>query len=173
MEAEAFCAMEGIDVQITSDSGGGDNVGWIHEGDWLEYEVSVPSGGVYEFSFRVASPNSGTQITVSTRQESESSAALEDLGSVAVPNTGDWQSWQTVSGNFVLQEGVQLLRLEFSGGSSGLLNLNWIEGITVTTSLRASASEVNSAREEGYSVDSRGRYVNEKLRKNGLQVFSY
>jgi len=32
---------EGVDIEKTSDTGGGYNVGWISEGEWLEYTIRV------------------------------------------------------------------------------------------------------------------------------------
>src|SRR5687768_18443679 len=34
-----------VDIETTSDSGGGCNVGWIEIGEWLEYSINVPEIG--------------------------------------------------------------------------------------------------------------------------------
>ncbi len=41
IEAENYSAMNGIQTEPTTDTGGGLNVGWIHVGDWLDYNVNV------------------------------------------------------------------------------------------------------------------------------------
>ena len=55
IEAEDFDVMSGVRTESTSDADGGINVGWIDEGDYLEYEIDVPASGTYQFDFRVAS----------------------------------------------------------------------------------------------------------------------
>ena len=58
VEAESYCSMSGVQTETTSDSGGGQNVGYIDSGDWMSYSVDVPAAGTYKVSYRVASPNS-------------------------------------------------------------------------------------------------------------------
>ena len=36
---------EGVDIETTTDAGGGSNVGWVNGGEWLEYTVNVAAGG--------------------------------------------------------------------------------------------------------------------------------
>ena len=43
-----------VDIEATTDSGGGYNVGWFDAGEWLEYTVNVPSAGDYTLTARVA-----------------------------------------------------------------------------------------------------------------------
>lgn len=76
-------------VDIEACSEGGFNVGWIGTGEWLEYTVNV-TAGTYTLSARVATPNSGKTFHVELD-------GVNISGSIAVPNTGGWQSWQTVS----------------------------------------------------------------------------
>src|SRR5262245_59968447 len=49
-------------------------------------------------------------------------------GAVTIPNTGDWQSWQSVTRTVILSAGAQIARLVMDtagpGGSVG--NVNWI-----------------------------------------------
>jgi hypothetical protein len=45
---------------------------------------------------------------------------------VAVGNTGGWQNWQTVKEEVNLSAGEQTLRMQFSGGSGYLLNVNYL-----------------------------------------------
>ena len=44
-----------VDIEITTDTGDGYNVGWIEEGEWLAYTVEVSSTGLYDIQLRVAS----------------------------------------------------------------------------------------------------------------------
>ncbi len=65
IEAEDYSEMFGIQTENTSDFGGGENVGWIDDGDWLEYDVNFQSTGSYIIIFRVASENGGGIIKFS------------------------------------------------------------------------------------------------------------
>ncbi|MCX2781599.1 carbohydrate-binding protein [Microbulbifer thermotolerans] len=116
IEAESYCSMSGIQLEDTSDSGGGQNVGWIDSGDWLEYRVDVPQSGVYTLTYRIASTTSTGQL----RLMSDGT----QLADTSFPNTGGWQNWQSVSLNVNLSAGIQTLRLQVAGGG---FNLNWIE----------------------------------------------
>lgn len=105
---------DGVDLQSTSDAGGGYNVGWINPGEWLEYTVDLQSG-TYDLQARLASPNDGTQLRASLDGET--------LGTFDVPDTGDWQNWRTVSLDDVGVSGGGVLRLEAL--DSGF-NVNWV-----------------------------------------------
>ncbi|MFN6945731.1 MAG: carbohydrate-binding protein, partial [Cytophagaceae bacterium] len=107
-----------VDIQTTSDVGGGYNVGWIETGEWLEYTVEVSKDGKYDFNFRVSSPNNSRSFRVLMNEK-----VL--INSVSVPNTGGWQTWTTVSVKDVaLQAGVQVMRIEMLGTG---FNLNFVD----------------------------------------------
>jgi hypothetical protein len=106
-----------VDLQTTTDSGGGANVGWVASGEWLEYTANVAASGTYTLEARVASVNSGQTFRVEF-------GGANKTGSVTVPNTGGWQTWQTVTKTGLsLSAGPQVLRLVAEGGG---FNINWI-----------------------------------------------
>jgi hypothetical protein len=80
----------GVDLQPTTDTGGGVNVGWIATDEWLRYSVNVTTAGTYTVSFRVASMSGGGSI----RMEVD---GIDVTGAVAVASTGGWQTWATVT----------------------------------------------------------------------------
>ena len=105
-----------VDIQVTNDTGGGYNVGWMKTGDWLEYSVGLASG-TYDVFVRVASRKTFGKISL----------ALDgvNIGSDAIGNTGGWQSWEThLVGRVTVTAGMKILRLNVDGDD---LNLNWIE----------------------------------------------
>ena len=119
IQAESFVAQSGIQTETTSDVGGGQNVGFVNNGDSSDYVLAVPSSGTYNLAFRVASRLNGGVITL-TRDGAA-------LASVEVPVTGAWQSWVTIETTANLTSGTNVYRLEYSGASGFLFNLNWFE----------------------------------------------
>ncbi|MDW3197487.1 MAG: carbohydrate-binding protein [Cytophagales bacterium] len=139
IEAESYASMWGVGVESTTDINGGQNVGWIDNGDWMSYNVNIPVSGTYEIQYRIASPNSTGQIIFSQNSS--------DLQTTNVPNTGWWQNWQTISTTVDLQAGPQNYALY---ASSGGFNINWwsFELINSATGSRAASNQVKSSIQE-------------------------
>src|SRR5688572_11986177 len=114
--------MNGIQTENTTDAGGGQNVGWIDAGDWMDYSVNVASAGTYNLSFRVASGTSGGQLQLRS--------GSNVLATVNVAGTGGWQTWTTLAATATLSAGTQTLRLH---AVSGGYNLNWVQFSTSST----------------------------------------
>ncbi|AUC77575.1 glycosyl hydrolase family 8 [Olleya sp. Bg11-27] len=110
---------EGVDLENTTDLGGGTNLAWTVNGEWIEYTVANVVEGNYNITFRVAS------ITGNSKSI-EASIGAHNLGTVNVPNTNGWQSWQSVSLNNVALSGGtnQVLRININGGA---FNINWVK----------------------------------------------
>ncbi len=109
---------DGVDLETTSDTGGGFNLGWTGAGQWFRYTVNVASAGVYTVSFRVAAP---TAVTGAFHLSSSSGANLS--GTINVPATGGWQTWTTVTANVTLPAGQQVLTLNQDNGG---WNINYM-----------------------------------------------
>src|SRR5688572_6901429 len=65
IQAENYSHMSGVQLEATSDSGGGQNVGWIEANDWMAYSnnpVTIPTTGAYDVEYRVASQAGGGSI---------------------------------------------------------------------------------------------------------------
>jgi hypothetical protein len=110
-----------VDVQPTIDSGGGNNVGWAGEGEWLNYTVNVAAAGLYTLQVRVASLGGGGAFHLAVN-------GVDVTGSIAVPDTGGWQTWSTAERrDITLGAGVQTLRLvmDTAGESGAIGNFNW------------------------------------------------
>jgi len=116
VEAESFIEKAGVQTESCSDTGGGLNVGYIDQGDWMKYSITVPSAGSYTIQYRVASPNSGKSLS------SDLNAGATQLGSVAITNTGSWQTWTTVSQTVTLSAGTHAFGI--NAGTGGF-NVNW------------------------------------------------
>jgi hypothetical protein len=62
IKATSYNSMSGIQTEGTSDAGGGNNVGWIDDGDWLAFNNVNFGTGATEVSARVASNHAGGTI---------------------------------------------------------------------------------------------------------------
>jgi hypothetical protein len=116
LEAESNDGMSGLAFEGTADAGGGQNAGWVDAGDYVQWQIEVPSSGSYKLSARSATTAAATL------------SFLVDGSAVAnlsLPNTGGWQSWQTVtSGSVNLTAGTHTLRALFTSAGQ---NLNWVK----------------------------------------------
>jgi len=121
VEAEVFIAMSGIQTENTTDIGGGKNVGYINDNDWMDYKLNVTKAGKYEVQFRVASASSGGQLSLKQ--------GTTVLANLSIPVTNGWQTWKTISDTINLKEGVQTLRFFASKGG---WNINWFSFDFVT-----------------------------------------
>ena len=130
VEAESFSSQSGVIVEPTTDAGGGQNVGYIANGDWMEYPLSVPQTGSYTLSVRVASAQANGQLQL---QRADGSV----ITTFTTPNTGGWQLWQTLTATVNLTQGNQILRI-ISTATPGW-NLNWID-FTFNSSSPATAT---------------------------------
>ena len=119
IEAEQFSNMNGIQIETSTDSGGGTggglNIGYVDPGDWLEYNIDVQAAGTYTIEYRLASlpGSSGFRVLADGIQ----------IDQQFVPSTGGWQSWITRTDSVYLNAGPQTLRFDAVGRE---WNLNWI-----------------------------------------------
>ena len=127
---------DNVDIEITRDTGGGHNIGWIQNGERLEYRFNIPNAGKYDLHARVASRSSSSGKIVWTMNGAT-------LGTLDVPVTGGWQTWRTVSlKNIQLNRAdTRTLRTTFLNGG---FNINWIE-ITRASEAASSSSGSNIA----------------------------
>jgi beta-glucosidase len=95
------------DTQDTSPAGGAYDLGWTTAGQWFRYTVNVATAGTYSVAFRVASPYG---ITDALHLASSSGTNL--TGSVAIPNTGGYETWATVDASVTLAAGQQTLTVD-------------------------------------------------------------
>lgn len=127
IQAESYDSQSGLATETTTDTGGGQDVGWIAGGDWALYKgVNFGSTPATQFYARVASgAASGVSGLVEVRLDSRSNAPV---GSFAVGNTGGWQSWKTIPANISSVTGTHDVYLTFSSGQpADFLNLNWFD----------------------------------------------
>jgi hypothetical protein len=109
----------GVDIESSTDTGGGFNVAYIESGEWLNYLVETVTPGTYDIGVRIAS-------NVTSTQKIDVYIDNIKVGSVTPTNTAGWQNWVSKSiKNVVIKDSTsKLLKLKFTGAD---YNLNWIE----------------------------------------------
>lgn len=131
IQAENYSAMQGVVVEPTTDAGGGQNVGYLHPGDWMSYHnITFPTTGQYTIEYRVATGAS------SGRFSADLNGGAVVLGTVNVPGTGGWQTWTTVTQTVTVNAGTYNFGIYVQVGD---WNLNWIR-ITKAGSARTAAT---------------------------------
>lgn len=136
IQAESYSAMNGVQLETTTDTGGGQNVAYVDAGDWLAYNsVNFPTSGNYLLEYRVASPSGGTL-------SSDLNAGAVPLGNTAIPATGGWQNWTTVSRTVYINAGTYNFGVF---AQTGGWNLNWIRITPVATAARPAVATAPAA----------------------------
>jgi len=108
----AYRPGESVDVERTSDAGGGYDVGWMAASEWLLYTVNAASAGSYTLRVRVAANGAGGRFHLEA-------GGRDVSGPMNIPNTGGWQNWVTVEAPVTLAAGVQTLRLVLDANGTG------------------------------------------------------
>ena len=120
---------DGVDLEVTTDTGGGYDLGWSASGQWFKYTVNVSTAGAYTVSFRVAAMSAVTDAF-----HISNSSGTNLTGAVNVPATAGWQTWTTVTATLTLPAGKQTLVFDqdnagwnlnyatFAAGSEGAFN---------------------------------------------------
>ncbi len=106
-----------------SAAGGAYDIGWTAAGQWFKYTVEVATAGIYTVSFRVAAP---AAVTDALHIANSSGANL--TGAVAVPDTGGYQTWTTVTASVTLPAGEQTLTVDQDAAGWNLHYLAFAQG---------------------------------------------
>ena len=119
VEAENFYVNNGLTIETTGDTGGGQNIGYTDAGDYLDYLVNVTEAGNYKIEYRTSGQNQTGQVTLQFTNET-----TQDIQTVNIASTGAWQTWQTTASQAQLPAGRYYMRVLI--GTAGF-NLNWIK----------------------------------------------
>ena len=120
---------EAVDIETTSDAGGGYDVTGTAAGEWLEYTIYVSEPGLYNLALRVAGTSAGSVQVLAGGIN-----GTNLTGTWAVPATGGAQTWTTISNTVFLTPGQQVLHLDVLSGG---FNLNWLQLSPVTSGIIA------------------------------------
>ena len=114
---------EGVDIETSTDTGGGYDVGWTQTGEWEKYTVNVSTAKTYTVTFRLASGYPSGQNVGQIHLEDKNGTNL--TGAINVIATGGWQTWTTVTASATLPAGSNVLKLAIDNGS-GAFNINYV-----------------------------------------------
>ncbi|NJM79591.1 MAG: carbohydrate-binding protein [Flavobacterium sp.] len=148
---------EAVDVQTCSE--GGFNVGWIQNGEWLEYTVNVARAGNYKIDIRYAALSSTGNIHVDFNGANVSQG-------ISLAPTGAWQTYTTVSKTVTLNAGTQVMRVTIDAGGINLNKVTFTEIVPVSQTY--TLSPIQDAYLEGGT-----RFNSEDLRVESGRRVSY
>jgi hypothetical protein len=117
--------MSGIQTETCNE--GGEDIGYIENGDYLAFNNLDFGSGAVSFQARAASATSGGSIEL---RLGSSTGTL--IGTCPVAGTGDWQTWTTATCNVSGVSGMQNLYLVFTGESGYLFNFNWFKFVAAS-----------------------------------------
>ncbi len=136
LQAEAANVNNGMTVETCTDTGGGQDMGYIDPGDYLVWNnITFPTTGTYTIEYRVASGGSGGTISA------DLNAGSIQFGNSTLPGTGGWQTWTTVSKTVTVNAGTYNFGIY---AQTGGYNLNWVR-ISKASSARGAAPATASA----------------------------
>ena len=126
IQAESFTNQVGLETEDTSDSGGGQNIGYTSVGDYAEYLVYISDDGNYSLNLRTAAQWNSGKIEF----ELLNNNATQSISIIDLPITGGWQSWQTTTREVILDAGVYSLKMKVLRDG---FNMNWFEFVFVSS----------------------------------------
>ena len=137
---------EAVDIQTCAE--GGYNLADVQSSEWVEYTVNVTTAGPYTIQCRVAAITTGKTFHIELDGQNIS-------GTLAVPNTGEWQTWTTISAvTPAITVGKKIMRIVMD--AADYFNLNWVQFTATSANLAlnqtASASSTETAGFEPYKA---------------------
>jgi hypothetical protein len=125
IQAESYSSQSGTQTEATTDTGGGSDVGYIANGDYIAFNnVDFGTTAVNSFSARIASgAAAGVTGNIVVHLDSLTGTTVATM---PISPTGGWQTWQTLNAATSATTGVHTLYLAFtSTQAADFLNINW------------------------------------------------
>ncbi|MYV51749.1 ThuA domain-containing protein [Streptomyces sp. SID3212] len=116
-EGESFTSQQGVQAADHAPASGGRTLGYIENGDWAGYSQASLTGAK-TFTAKVSSAGAGGTVQVRS-----GSATGPVIGSVAVPNTGGWETFRTVTTTLTGTPTGPVF-LTFTGGAGSLFDID-------------------------------------------------
>lgn len=116
IEAEDFTLQEGVTAEECNE--GGQNVGYIENGDYIMFRRIDFEEGARSFTVRAAGNAAGIELYLDKISDTPAAVCSFD-------GTENWQDWKDASFNIPAVTGTHDLYLQFTGGEGYLMNVNW------------------------------------------------
>jgi hypothetical protein len=114
---------DGVDIEACSDAGNGFSIGDAQTDEWTLYSIHVTSAGLYDISVRVTATAPGKTLSIEMD-------GVNVSGTINVPNTGGWQTWQTVTiKNVQLSAGTKQLKVLMGSDYINLNNISIVKPV--------------------------------------------
>ncbi len=140
VEAEDYYFQSGFQLESTTDDGGGENIGYLDNGDYGDYYIDVTEAGSYYVDYRTAAQSESGAVKL---ELIASDGTADFLHQISFPSTGGWQNWRTTRGQVYLDEGQHQLRMTIT---APLFNMNWFEFSYRSTGIEDQAEKFESIR---------------------------
>lgn len=139
-DAGTFRIPEYVDAGPTT--GEGNTVGWIDEGEWLEYTVNIAQAGTYNLSIRYASGVAAGGGPFHIEVDGNTVA-----NNITVGFTGtNWNVWATKTVNgVILPAGQHIIRLVFDKPGFNIGRISFVYAGSAEPSLAVSSNAVSIA----------------------------
>ena len=144
IQSEDFTENNGNTSEVTTDTDGGYHIKLPDANSWVDYKVYVKKSDTYKVDFRVAS---SSDLTFNVKSSS--------VKTITVENTGDLQTWATISSEIELTEGIQTIRIT---AATAELNINWMKFYTVDDDKDGVENDLDECPDtpEGTTVNEKG-----------------
>lgn len=124
---------EGVDTEFND---GGENIGWIEPGEWVEYSVDIKDTGLYDIELRIASLNGGGQMEIHFNNE-------DRTGNISIPGTGSWSSFISIFLEEIqLFDTDKLMKLQFIVGEFNISRLIFSNTATSVSNITSNLSDI-------------------------------
>ncbi|GID94316.1 DUF1996 domain-containing protein [Amorphoplanes digitatis] len=123
VQAEAYAAQSGVQLEPTGDAGGGQNAAYLTNGDWMRYDgVDLGAAGALTVTARVSSAIGTGSVELRT-----GSATGPLLAQFPITATGGWQNWVTLTATAATHPaGAQtVFAVMRNTGAGDFVNINW------------------------------------------------
>jgi len=127
IEAEDYSFQSGVQLENTTDTGGGQNIGYLDVNDYLDYDIEVVQSGTYHVDYRTAAEwgTGGLEL-----QMIDIDGNVTIVDNVNFENTGNWQTWRTTSSSTQLSAGRYTMRVLITAAP---FNMNYMQFQVLTS----------------------------------------
>jgi len=140
VEAEDYFFESGMELESTTDVGGGQNISYLDNGDYADYYIDVAEAGSYYVDYRTAAQSESGAVKLEIMVPG---GGAEFLHQLSFPSTGGWQNWTTTRNQVLLAAGQHQLRMTIM---APLFNINWLEFTYRSTGIDDSPEDYDGIR---------------------------